>query len=136
MAIRPTVFFRRIRHDSHLILEVLKDRYDRPRPYVTDSSVAITVNRPRNSAYPSGHTSFGYIVATLLAQMVPEKKEAIFNRAGLYARSRVIGGAHFPTDIAAGEIAGRAIAARLLEDAQFQQDFAQARAELRSKLGY
>lgn len=131
-----TALFKRVRHDSHLILEVLKDRYDRPRPYVTDSGITITVKKPRNSAYPSGHTSFGYLAATLLAQMLPEKKQAILDRAAVYGRSRVIGGAHYPSDVAAGEIAGRAIAVRLLEDPQFQRDFTQAKAELRSKLGY
>lgn len=131
-----TAFFERVRHDEHLILEVLKSRYDRPRPYATNSAVELQVKKPFNTAYPSGHTSFGFIVASLLAQMVPEKKQAILARADVYGRNRVIGGAHYPSDVAAGRIAGLEIAARLMGDAQFREDFIRAKAELRSKLGY
>jgi len=86
-------------------------------------------------SYPSGHATFGTVCAILLANMVPEKRRELFARAQDYGRSRLIVGAHFPSDIEAGRIVGTVAVALMRESAQFQHDFAAARAQLRSALG-
>jgi acid phosphatase (class A) len=63
--------------------------------------------------------------------MLPEKAAAIFDRAGIYAHNRVIGGVHYPTDIEAGRIAGSVIDNVMLHDAPFMVDYAKARIEVR-----
>jgi len=72
----------------------------------------------------------------LLANMVPEKKTEIFKRSWAYAQNRVIGGVHYRSNIEAGRISGTVIAAMLMKDKNFAQDFAAAKAELRTALGY
>jgi acid phosphatase (class A) len=86
-------------------------------------------------SYPSGHATFGTVCAILLADMVPEKRRELFARAQDYAHSRLIVGAHFPSDLEAGRIVGTTAVALMHENAQFQHDFAAARTELRAALG-
>ena len=67
----------------------------------------------------------------MLANMVPEKADAIFGRAARYANNRVIGGVHYPTDSEAGLISASVIANVLLHEPRFVTDFARARSEVR-----
>ncbi len=85
-------------------------------------------------SYPSGHATFAYATAVLLAAMVPEKAAAIFQRAEDFAENRVIGGVHYPTDIEAGKICGAVIDHVMLHDARFKTDFARATVEVRHAL--
>ena len=120
----------------------------RPRPYIEsaaverlgdvapDSPLAITGGYERDhTSYPSGHTTFGTACAIVLAQMVPEQSAALFARARLYGESRLIVGAHFPTDVDAGRRVGTAATGIMLQNAQFQADLHAARAQLRAALG-
>jgi hypothetical protein len=40
----------------------------------------------------------GYLLAFIMAQIVPEKKQEILDRAADYAHNRVVCGVHYPTD--------------------------------------
>jgi len=87
-----------------------------------------------HASYPSGHATVGTVCAILLANAVPEKREELFARGREYGSSRVIVGAHYPTDVEAGRITGTVAAAVLLQNPLFQRDFAAARAQLRAQL--
>jgi acid phosphatase (class A) len=87
-----------------------------------------------HSSYPSGHSTFGTVCAILLADMVPEKRAALFSRALDYAHSRMVVGAHFPTDLEAGRLTGTVAAELLMRNPTFQRDFAIERASLRATL--
>jgi len=56
----------------------------------------------------------------MLAEIVPEKKEEIHRRIQDYGFSRLVSGAHFRSDIYAGEIAGAVIVAVLLSRDDFR----------------
>jgi len=86
-------------------------------------------------SYPSGHSTYGAMSAILLANMVPEKRREIFARGWDYGWSRVVGGVHFPTDVESGRIEATAMAALMMQNADFRADLAAARAELRRSLG-
>jgi acid phosphatase (class A) len=88
-----------------------------------------------HSSYPSGHATFGTICAILLAEMVPEKRAALFARNRDYDHSRMVVGAHFPTDLEAGRIAGTLGAQLLLQDPALRRELQQARSRLRASLG-
>ena len=59
-----------------------------------------------SGSYPSGHTTYVTVAAIMVATMVPEKRDAIWQRAWDYAQSRVIGGMHYPNDLLGGRLAG------------------------------
>jgi len=88
-----------------------------------------------HSSYPSGHSTFGTVCALLLADMVPEKREQVFTRLADYGHSRLVMGAHFPSDIQGGRIGGTLAAELMMQNAKFQHDYSDARATLRRSLG-
>jgi acid phosphatase (class A) len=87
------------------------------------------------TSFPSGHAAFGATCAILLAAMVPEQRAALFARGRDFGQSRVVVGAHFPTDVEAGRILATVAVAQMQQGAAFRQDFERARLELRAALG-
>ncbi len=125
-----------------------KQYWARPRPYVVSGEVerlgdvapysplAIVGGVERaHTSYPSGHAAFGIACAIVLAQMVPEQRAALFARGRVYGESRVVVGAHYPTDVEAGYRVGTAAAAVMLRNPRYQSDLGAARAQLRKALG-
>ena len=88
-----------------------------------------------HTSYPSGHAAFGMACALLLAQVVPEQRAALFARGRQYGAARVIVGAHFPTDVAAGQTSAVLAIALMMQDTRYRQRFDEARATLREALG-
>jgi len=88
-----------------------------------------------HSSYPSGHSAFGTVCSILLADMVPERRSAVFARGLDFAHSRMVLGAHFPSDLESGRLTGTVAAELLMQNAGFQHDFVIARTHLRAALG-
>ena len=128
-------FFKHVARDDKRLMEPVKTFYNRRRPFVVDTAISTVTRIPNGPSYPSDHAVFASVMETLLVDMVPEKTKAIEDRARQYAHYRVIAGAHFPTDIQAGFLAGQAIAKRMMEDKIFQRDFNRAKLEVRTALG-
>ena len=78
----------------------------------------------------------GTISAILLAEMVPERRDALFARGWAYGEARVISGVHFPSDVEAGRILGTTLVGLMETDARFRADLEASRNELRDVLGY
>jgi len=132
---KTAAFFDRVaRLDKEEVADA-KRYWQHPRPSVVSSQVhALSKEKPDDWSYPSGHATFGYTTAILLANMVPEMRAAIFARADLYAQHRIVMGAHFPSDVEAGRLAGTVIGAELLQQPEWQADYQAARTELRAAL--
>lgn len=132
---RTASFFKRVELLDKTSVKAAKSYWKHPRPSDISGQVhPLSKEKPGDWSYPSGHATFGYNTAVLLANMLPEKRAAIFDRAALYAHHRVVMGVHFPSDVEAGRIAGTAIAAQSLQDPAWQADFVAARDELRKAL--
>jgi acid phosphatase (class A) len=132
---RTAAFFERVARFDKASVGVTKAYWRHPRPAVVSKAVhPLDFEMPGDWSYPSGHATFGYTAAVLLANMVPEHRTAIFERADIYAQHRIVMGAHFPSDIRAGQIAGTVIAAQLLADPAWRKDFDDVRAEIRNAL--
>ena len=85
-------------------------------------------------SYPSGHSTRGTLFALLLAELFPDRREAILAKGRDSGWLRVQGGVHYPTDIYAGRVLGQALARKFLSSPAFQRDFAAAQAELQAAL--
>jgi acid phosphatase (class A) len=127
-------FFARTAADDDSAIEPAKEHFRRMRPFAADYDVKPVLTAMTYGSYPSGHATFAYAAAILLAAMVPEKAAAIFERADGYAENRVIAGIHYPTDIEAGKICGSVIDNVMLHDPHFEVDFTRATAEVRHAL--
>lgn len=88
-----------------------------------------------NASYPSGHAAYGMACAILLSAVVPEKRAELFARARQYGESRLILGAHYPSDVAAGQQVALLGAALVMQNVSFERQFAGAQGELRAALG-
>jgi len=150
----PLAFLNRAARQAATLTGVAKRYWQRPRPYLAShrverlGDVAVGAALPENpagdaayrqlrdhSGYPSGHAGFGQVCTILLARMVPERRGEIFERSLSYSESRLILGAHYPSDVAAGRSLGTATAALLFANPCFEEDFSSARAALRHALG-
>jgi acid phosphatase (class A) len=118
--------FQHVGADTETLIEQAKVYFERPRPPGASQT---------HGSYPSGHAAFAACAAILLGQVVPEKRGAIFERAGIFAESRIVAGVHYPSDVEAGWISGTVIAAALMREPRFVQDFNAAKAEVRRVLG-
>lgn len=53
-------------------------------------------------SYPSGHTTYGYTGALILAILVPERYQQMIVRGAEYGNDRIIMGAHYAMDVLGG----------------------------------
>ncbi|HUO21929.1 MAG TPA: phosphatase PAP2 family protein [Caulobacteraceae bacterium] len=122
-------------NDQGLVATAAKRYFLRKRPWAIDPSLVAcdyAPNAPPLTSYPSGHATLSYSMGYVLAALMPEKAQAILARAQDYAYSRVVCGAHYPSDIEASHVLGTELAMMLMENPKFQQEFELARAELKA----
>jgi acid phosphatase (class A) len=106
-----------------------KKVYPRLRPFAADPRVHPCVDRSPTGSYPSGHTAFAFVWAATMAEIFPERGAEFFERAHRIAWGRVIGGAHFPTDLEGGQVLATAIMAEMNKSEAFQKAVEKCRAE-------
>lgn len=111
-----------------------KNHYRRARPFMlhntTTCSPADETYLRRDGAYPSGHTAIGWGWALILAELLPERADAILQRGRDFGQSRVICDAHWQSDVDGGRLLASTVVARLHADATFRADLEAAHAEL------
>jgi hypothetical protein len=102
------------------------DAYGNSRPFQTEPSTSLIVgpdylnvpadngvynrgpimNLTNSPSYPSGHTTYGYTGALLLAILVPDRYQEMITRSAEYGNDRILMGAHYAMDV----LGGRALA--------------------------
>jgi acid phosphatase (class A) len=112
-----------------------KDKYQRHRPFhidkVPDSEICESVTSLGDSYdYPSGHTTWGWTWATILAELEPDHAAAILARGRAYGESRVVCGAHNASAVEAGRLSASVTLTAVRAAPEYKSDFAAAQAEL------
>jgi acid phosphatase (class A) len=128
-------FFERVYADQLEAAWGTKEHFGRPRPSTVDKRIEPIVRTSRSPSYPSSHAITAYVYATILSMMVPEKSRELFERAAEYGHNRVVGGVHFPSDIAAGRVSAAVIVNTFLQQPAFMRDFNAVKAEVRQTIG-
>jgi acid phosphatase (class A) len=118
-----------IEEDTKGATERAKDYWNRARPPQQDTRVQALAKVPKSASYPSGHATRAIVFARILAELAPSQAQALRERARLVALDRVIGGVHYPTDVAAGMALGDAIADQLLASPALKADLEKAKTE-------
>ncbi|WP_086872593.1 acid phosphatase [Kosakonia pseudosacchari] len=122
-----------------------KKHFDYKRPFLiagnTIHLVADDVVVKDNKAYtadggsfPSGHTNTGYTDSLLMAEMLPERFDALITRGARYGYSRVVLGVHYPLDVMGSRMVAQRNVAHYLNDATYRAMFNEARDQLRTAL--
>jgi acid phosphatase (class A) len=126
---KTEAFFERVQKQAADVTDEAKDFYKRPRPFVTDPSLA-NGKLEKTFSYPSGHSTESMVLALVLADLFPEKHDAIIAEARNIGWHRVEIARHYLTDIYAGRVLAQAIVREMKKSPDFQKDFAEAQAEL------
>jgi acid phosphatase (class A) len=112
-----------------------KEHFARARPFTREPALKPCISGvENNNSFPSGHATYGYVMAYLLMDMVPERRDALLRRAGTFAEARAICGVHYPSDLLAGRQAGVWLSQRILADPGYLKAATDARRELRAAL--
>lgn len=130
--------FKKVEAEAKAVTNLAKQHWQRIRPYHLEPGLfpnAIEHEPRTDYSYPSGHSTRGTTYALLLAELFPEKRDALLAKGRDTGWLRVLGGVHYPTDIYAGRVLGQALAREFLRSEAFQRDLAAARTELAAAKG-
>jgi acid phosphatase (class A) len=130
-----TRLFARLEDTEDAVVAPTQTAFKRVRPYLSDPEIKALVRPSITGSYPSGHTTHITASSIVMGDIVPEKRDAIWERAHDYAWSRVIAGMHYPNDLDGGRLAGTAVAVAVRNQPEFKADFDAAKRELRQYLG-
>ena len=112
--------------------QIAKTHFQRLRPFQIDDG---TICQPKEELagsydYPSGHTTWGWTWALILAELAPDRASAILARGRAYGESRIVCGAHNASAVQYGYMTAAATLAAVHATTKYQADLTAARTEL------
>lgn len=113
-----------VQRDVVAIGRTAKLHYARKRPYTRKAGLVPCVSREATASYPSGHSAYGSAGAELLGELFPRNVTSLRRAGESAAEHRVLGGVHYPSDVAAGTQLGRKVYELLRLNSQFQAELA------------
>jgi acid phosphatase (class A) len=131
---RLYALLRRTLLDDGSATHAAKTKYQRARPFTVNAAPICTPGDEgylrTNGSYPSGHSAAGWGWALILAEIAPERADAIFARGLAFGESRVACNVHWLSDVEAGRLIASATVASLHSQPEFRADVEAARAEV------
>ena len=130
-------FLNRVLATANIAINKAKSLIMRTRPFMRfsePSAVPHEENTLRNnSSYPSGHSTMGWTLALVLAEINPDNQNEILKRGFEYGQSRVIIGVHYQSDVDAARLISSALVNRLHANEEFVQQLQKAKEEFLNK---
>lgn len=123
--------------DDRSVVGLAKDHWGTRRPYLgTDLPIceARTDHLAGNPDYPSGHAAHGMHIAMILAELAPQRADALYARGRAFGESRFICGSHSYSAAEAGILSGAVIYGAEQRSGTFRRDMEAARAEVQAAL--
>jgi len=131
---RLYVLLRRTIQDARRATTAAKNKYARTRPFVTFNEPTCTPADEAilrtNGSYPSGHAAAGWTWALILAELAPERGDAILARGRSFGESRLVCNVHWQSDVLAGRFMATGVVTRLHANDAFKADMTAAKAEI------
>lgn len=127
------MLLRRVRMDASRANDAPKALYKRPRPYMVTHETSCVPKEERQmkpDSYPSGHASIGWAWALTLAEIVPDRADAILARGYAFGAHRAVCRVHWQSDVEAGRIVGAATVSRLHSNPTYVAQVALAQKEV------
>ena len=101
-----------------------KYTYNRARPAALVPELRVLSQHTNSPSYPSEHAVVAGAASTILAYIYPDEAQTFLDKAQAAAESRVLAGAHFPSDVEAGIALGRQVAQQVIARAQVDDQLA------------
>lgn len=124
----------RLFDDADAAAERVKARAFRARPVGDDPErrpcQRVSEAGRKNASYPSGSSTVAAVYGEAFAALDPQRAAEIRRTAHEMGLSRLVCGMHYPSDVAAGEVLGKAVFDAAAATPDFDADLAAARAEL------
>ena len=128
------LLLRRTLADAGLSTYTAKNHYQRIRPFMLNHQPICTPEEKKalshDGSYPSGHTAVGWAWALILAEIAPERADAILARGRAYGESRIVCNVHWRSDVEEGRLMGASAVAKLHADPRFRADLEAAKKEV------
>ena len=130
-------FFAKVTKDAGVGVGPIKQKYKKVRPFQyskdihTPEDIAKAAGGP---TYPSGHSTTAAEVALLLGMMIPEKRDALYERSDEYAVHRITSGAAYPSDRWGGYITASLAINQMMKNPAFRADYEAVKSEIRKGL--
>lgn len=99
-----------------------KYTYNRLRPGALDPTLSVLAQHTNSPSYPSEHAVAAGAASTILAYLYPDMAQSFQDKAQAAAESRVLAGAHFPSDVEAGLELGRRVAEQVIARAEMDNE--------------
>jgi len=118
---RTAAFFARLQATADRPKNFIKDHYARPRPYLGHpEAIKQLVTPDTGYSYPSGHGTRSWLYARVLGELDPGHLEQFLKRANAIGQSRVLGGMHYLSDIAASHKLADLLFTSLMSEPEFR----------------
>ncbi|CAM3604971.1 phosphatase [Rouxiella silvae] len=127
-------FFDRVVATEDVVDDHAKKYFHRSRPYMVSEELHPLLKKSTSGSWPSGHSTIGYLMATVLGDMVPEKRNALFTRAAGYAENRLVAGFHYRSDTVMSRTGAALMAQKMFEQPEFTREYDAAKAELQAEM--
>lgn len=126
---KTKAFFQHVIADASRKVNLAKEHWKRKRPYQVDPS--LDDGQPvREYSYPSGHSACGMTYALVLAEIFPDKRDALIAVGRDIGWHRVVIAKHYPTDVFAGRVLAQAVVREFKANPNFLHDLAEVKAEI------
>jgi acid phosphatase (class A) len=128
-----TALLMAVHNDMRLVNRATNAQHgSRVRPSFVDARImpVVPVGEINNPSYPSARAASTQVFARLLGVLFAHRSRALLVHAQRSAQLRLLGGVHYPTDLAAGTQVGDAYYRLVILDAQFKREFEATKAEV------
>jgi len=114
IAVRDLALMHIAVYDAMIAAWDSKYAYMRPRPSAVNVSLATVVPNPPSPSYPAEHAVAAGAASEVLAYIFPQRADYFRQLAAEAARSRLVAGVNYQSDIVAGLALGREVAALVI----------------------
>ena len=115
-------FLEKVKADSDFVIHHYKDEFGRDRPPLVNPELHPCIELPTTKSYPSGHAAIGVVLAAALKEIYPTEWKELSRRGDEFGEHRVLGGVHYPSDIAMGRILGKKVYEEEKKSPEFQKE--------------
>jgi acid phosphatase (class A) len=126
---KTEAFLAQVQADAEGATGRAKEYWKRPRPYTANPKLA-SGKMEKTYSYPSSHSTDATVLALVLGELFPAKREELLAMSRDLGWHRVIIARHYPTDIYAGRVFGQAIVREMKANPAFQRDLAEVKKEI------